>query len=169
MASRPASPAALRREWLSGVISEIHARSRGTYGAPRVRAELRLGMGIMVSRKTVAKLMKAAGLAGIPRRQTRKNPKVEVASADLVNRNFLRTQPNLLWVCDITEHATREGKLYCCAVLDAFSRKIVGWSIDTTQNTNLVVNALEMTISNRNLKPGTVFHSDHGVQFTSWS
>jgi len=169
VASRPASPAALRREWLSGVISEIHARSRGTYGAPRVRAELRLGMGIMVSRKTVAKLMKAAGLAGIPRRQTRKNPKVEVASADLVNRNFLRTQPNLLWVCDITEHATREGKLYCCAVLDAFSRKIVGWSIDTTQNTNLVVNALEMTISNRNLKPGTVFHSDHGVQFTSWS
>jgi hypothetical protein len=121
-------------------------------------------MGIMVSRKTVAKLMRAAGLAGIPRRQTRKNPKIEVRSEDLVNRNFLRTQPNLLWVCDITEHPTREGKVYCCAVLDAFSRKIVGWSIDNSQNTNLVVNALEMAISNRNPQPGTVFHSDHGVQ-----
>jgi hypothetical protein len=73
--SRPSSPTALRRAWLTGVIREIHARSRGTYGSPRVRAELRLGMGIMVSRKTVAKLMRAAGLAGIPRRQTRRNPK----------------------------------------------------------------------------------------------
>jgi transposase InsO family protein len=86
-----------------------------------------------------------------------------------VNRDFLRTQPDLLWVCDITEHPTREGKLYCCAVLDAFSRKIVGWSIDSIQNTTLVVNALDMAISNRNPKPGTVFYSDHGVQFTSWS
>jgi putative transposase len=94
--SRPASPSALRREWLTGVIAEIHARSRGTYGSPRVHAELRLGMGILVSRKTVAKLMRAAGLAGIPRRQTRKNPKVEVFSEDLVNRDFLRTQPNSL-------------------------------------------------------------------------
>lgn len=75
---RAASPTALRREWLTGLIGEIHARSRGTYGAPRVHAELRLGMGILVSRKTVAKLMRAAGLAGIPRRQTRKNPKVAV-------------------------------------------------------------------------------------------
>ncbi|SFQ77800.1 Transposase InsO and inactivated derivatives [Amycolatopsis rubida] len=123
----------------------------------------------MVSRKTVAKLMRAAGLAGIPRPQTRKNPKVEVRSEDLVNRNFLRTQPNLLWVCDITEHPTREGKLYCCAVLDAFSRKIVGGSIDNSQNTTLVVNALEMAISNRDPKPGNVFHSGHGVQFTSWT
>jgi putative transposase len=167
--SRPSSPAALRREWLTGVIREIHSRSRGTYGSPRVRAELRLGMGIMVSRKTVAKLMRAAGLAGLPRRQTRKNPKVEVTSADLVNRDFLRSQPNLLWVCDITEHPTREGKVYCCAILDAFSRKIVGWSIDYTQTTTLVVNALEMALQNRQPAPGTVVHSDHGVQFTSWS
>lgn len=110
--SRPSSPAALRREWLTGVITEIHARSRGTYGAPRVRAELRLGMGIMVTCKTVAKLMKAAGLAGIPRRQTRKNPKVEVTSADLVNRNFLRTQPNVVGLryCR-TSHAGRETVL----------------------------------------------------------
>jgi transposase InsO family protein len=89
--TRSSSPAALRRAWLTGVISEIHTRSRGTYGASRVRAELRLGMGIMVTRKTVAKLMRMAGLAGIPRRQTRKNPKVEVTSEDLVNRDFLRS------------------------------------------------------------------------------
>lgn len=90
-------------------------------------------------------------------------------TADLVNRDFLRSQPNLLWVCDITEHPTREGKVYCAAVLDAFSRKIVGWSIDHYQNTNLVVNALDMAITNRRPQPGTVVHSDHGVQFTSWS
>ncbi len=81
----------------------------------------------------------------------------------------MRSQPNLLWVCDITEHPTREGKLYCCAILDAFSRKIVGWSIDHAQNTTLVVNALEMAIQNRQPAPGTVVHSDHGGQFTSWS
>nr|WP_279628121.1 DDE-type integrase/transposase/recombinase [Amycolatopsis coloradensis] len=62
-------------------------------------------------------------------------PRSRVRSEDLVNRNFLRTQPNVLWVCDITEHPTWEGKLYCCAVLDAFSRKIVGWSIESSQNT----------------------------------
>ncbi|WP_409497191.1 transposase [Amycolatopsis sp. cmx-11-12] len=73
--SRPTSRAALRREWTTGVIAVVHNRSHGTYGAPRVHAELRLAMGIMVSRKTVAKLMRAAGPAGIPRRRTRKNPK----------------------------------------------------------------------------------------------
>jgi putative transposase len=113
-----------------------------TYGSPQVRAELGLSVSIMVSRKTVAKIMRDAGLAGVPRRQTRKNPKVEVFSEDLVNRDFLRTQPNLLWVCDITEHPTREASFYCCAVLDTFSRKIVGWPIDSVQNTTLVVNDL---------------------------
>jgi transposase InsO family protein len=65
-------------------------------------------------------------------------------------------------VRDITEHPTREGKLYCCVVLDAFSRKIVGWSIDSNQATSLVVNALEMAVGNRYPEPGTVFHADHG-------
>ena len=98
-----------------------------------------------------------------------RNIKNEVSVGDLVNRDFGRAGPNQLWVTDITEHPTREGKLYCCAILDAFSRKIVGWSIDNNQNSNLVVNALEMAIKNRKPFAETVIHSDHGVQFTSWA
>jgi putative transposase len=167
--SRPLSGTALRRQWLTGLIGEIHARSRGTYGARRVRAELALGMGISVSKNTIADLMQAAGLQGIPKQKGVKYARVTVTTDDLVNRKFLRSQPNLLWVTDITEHPTREGKVYCCAVLDAFSRKIVGWSIDSYQNSALVVNALDMAISNRRPAPGGVVHSDHGVQFTSWA
>jgi transposase InsO family protein len=70
---------------------------------------------------------------------------------------------------DITEHSTREGKVYCCCVLDSFSRRIIGWSIDSVQNSNLVVNALDMAIKNRRPEPGGVVHADHGTQFTSWS
>lgn len=74
-----------------------------------------------------------------------------------------------MWVNDITEHPTREGKVYCCAVLDTFSRKIVGWSIDNCQDSTLVVNALDMAIKNRKPPPGGIVHADHGVQFTSWA
>jgi putative transposase len=92
-----------------------------------------------------------------------------VRADDLVNRKFHRPHPNELWVTDITEHPTREGKVYCCAVLDAFSRRIIGWSIDTVHNSNLVVNALDMAIKNRNPSPGGVVHANHGVQLTSWA
>ena len=92
-----------------------------------------------------------------------------VTAGDLVNRKFHRLSPNELWVTDITEHPTREGKVYCCCVLDTFSRRIVGWSIDTIQNSNLVVNALDMAIKNRHPEPGGVVHADHGAQFTSWA
>ena len=78
-----------------------------------------------------------------------------------------RSGPNKLWVTDITEHPTREGKVFCCAVLDAFSRKIVGWSIDSTQTAALVTNALGMAIAGRD-PDRTVIHSDRGTQFTSW-
>jgi len=86
-------------------------------------------------------------------------------ASDLVNRDFTRSSPNQLWVTDVTEHPTREGKVYCAVVLDTFSRKVVGWSIDATQTATLVTNALSMAISNRQ-PAGTVIHSNHGVQFT---
>jgi len=89
-------------------------------------------------------------------------------AADLVRRDFTGDGPNKLWVTDITEHPTREGKVYCCAVLDAFSRKVVGWSIDSTQTAALVTNALGMAIRNRD-PDRTVIHSDRGTQFTSWT
>ena len=85
-----------------------------------------------------------------------------------MNRDFARTEPNRLWLTDITEHPTREGKVYCAVVLDAFSRRVVGWSIDSSQTSNLVVNALGMAIENRQGE-GVVIHSDHGTQYTSWA
>ncbi len=84
-----------------------------------------------------------------------------------MNRGFARSEPNRLWLKDITEHRTREGKVYCAVVLDAFSRRVVGWSIDSSQTANLVVNALGMAIENRQAE-GVVIHSDHGTQYTSW-
>ncbi|MBB5803542.1 hypothetical protein F4560_003310 [Saccharothrix ecbatanensis] len=85
-------------------------------------------------------------------------------AADLVDRDFTRDAPNRLWVPDITEHRTREGKVYCAVVLDVFSRKVVGWSIDSRQDAALVTNALGMVIHNRERADSTVIHSDHGVQ-----
>jgi putative transposase len=88
---------------------------------------------------------------------------------DLVDRDFARPAPNQLWVTDITEHPTREGKVYRAVVLDVHSRRVVGWSIDSSQTAALATNALGMAISNRSPLSDTVIHSDHGVQFTSWT
>ncbi len=167
--SRPPSAMELRREWLRGLISQIHADSRGVYGYRRVRAELRLGRQIVVSRKLVHKLMAEARLQGLPTRKQRRSLVNVATSPDLVCRNFARDAPNQLWLTDITEHPTREGKVYCCVVLDAHSRRVVGWSIDNHQASSLVMNALAMAISNRTPPAGTVIHSDHGSQFTSWA
>ena len=150
---RTPSPAALRREWLRGLISQIHADSRGVYGYRRVRAELLLGREIVVSRKLVHKLMAEGRLKGLPARKQRKSL-VNVATAeDLVCRDFNRNAPNQLWLTDITEHPTREGRVYSCVVLDAHSRRVVGWSIDSHQATSLVTNALAMAINNRTPPP----------------
>ena len=166
---RPPSAMELRREWLRGLICQIHADSRGVYGYRRVRAELRLGRQIVVSGKLVHKLMAEAHLQGLPARKRRKNLVNAATSEDLVCRDFARSAPNQLWLTDITEHPTREGKVYCCVVLDAHSRRVVGWSIDNHQASSLVTNALAMAISNRAPSAGTVIHSDHGSQFTSWA
>jgi transposase InsO family protein len=165
----PISQAELRRQWLRQVITQAHSASRGTYGYRRVRAELRLGLGIAISRKTVHKLMVQEGLAGLPVRKHHKNLANAATFEDLVQRNFTRDAPDLLWVTDITEHPTRAGKVYCCVVLDAHSRRVVGWSIDTHQASSLVTNALSMALTNRTPTAGTVIHSDHGTQFTCWS
>jgi len=166
---RPLSPTQLRRQWLTGLIREIHVASRGTYGYRRVHAELTIGMKIQVSSRLVSVLMTQAGIYGLPGPARVKRLKGVATADDLVNRKFHRLQPNELWVTDITEHPTREGKVYCAAVLDAFSRRIVGWSIDSRQDSTLVVNALDMAIRNRRPEPGGIVHADHGVQFTSWA
>jgi transposase InsO family protein len=156
----PVSQAELRRQWLRQVITQGHSASRGTYGYKRVRAELRLGLGIAISRKTVHKLTAEEGLAGLPLRKHDNNLANAATFEDLVQRNFTRDAPDLFWVTDITEHPTREGKVYCCVVLDAHSRRVVGWSSDTHQASSLVTNALSMALTNRTPTTGTVIHSD---------
>jgi transposase InsO family protein len=167
--SRPPSQRAIRHAWLTDLIVEVHQRSRSTYGALRVHAELRLGRGILVGHNAVALLMRRAGLAGATGRPKWRHAKPDHIAADLVDRNFARSGPNELWVTDITEHPTREGKLYCAVVLDSFSRRVVGWSIDATPTAALVTNALGMAIQSRKPTAGTLIHSDQGVQFASWA
>ena len=166
---RPPSARSIRHVWLTDMIRQVHAASRGTYGAPRVHAELTMGYGITVGHNAVEMLMRRAGLSGLPgnRRRRKRITPVDTA-ADLIDRNFTRAQPDQLWVTDITEHRTREGKVYCAVVLDVFSRRVVGWSIDTSPTSSLVTSALGMAVSNRRPN-GTVIHSDHGTQYTSWA
>ena len=110
------------------------------------------------------------GIKGIPNRRPPKGAKMaRVTSLDLVRRNFHRPAPNQLWLTDITEHPTREGKLYCCAVLDVFSRRVVGWSIDSTQTSQLVMNALGMATEARHPNGELLIHSDRGSQLGSWA
>jgi putative transposase len=168
---RPLAPTKMRREWLTALIREVHSQSRGTYGSRRVHAELTKGHGVFVSERLVAVLMHNAEISGLPSISKAKSRRIKMVapSDDLVNRQFTRDGLNELWVSDITEHRTKEGTIYCCCVLDTCSRRIVGWSIDSVQDSNLVVNALDMAIKQRQTKKGSIVHADHGVQFTSWA
>jgi putative transposase len=149
-------------------IRTAHLASQGTYGAPRIHAELR-DQGIRVGRKRVARLMRAAGLAGVSRRRgvrtTTPAPKTR-PSLDLVDRNFRVETANRLWVADITYVPTWAGFLYLAVVLDAFSRRIVGWAMTTDLRAQLVLDALNMALAQR--RPDSVIHhSDRGSQYTS--
>ncbi len=169
----PLSPRDEENELLLKHIRQIHADSRGTYGSPRVTAELAMGLGLPVNEKRVARLMRHAGIRGLYWRRRRgctvRDPNAEPA-ADLVNRQFVATGPNQLWVTDITEHPTDEGKLYCAAVMDVFARRIVGWSIAAHMRKELVLDALGMAVLRRGPGDGKrILHSDHGSQYTSWA
>ena len=167
---RPPSLRARVDQALTVQISEIHASSRGTYGAPRVHAELQLGRGVRCGRKRVARLMRAARLCGIYRRRGNRARPAPPVHDDLVQRRFQADAPDRLWLTDITEHPTREGKVYLAAVLDVYARRIVGWSIADHLRAELVVDALEMARWRRRPAPGqTVLHSDRGAQYTSWA
>lgn len=165
--TRPPSARSVRHAWLTDVIRQVHAASRGVYGGRRVHAELTVGRGIAVGHGAVAMLMHRAGIKVLPgHRRRRPVPQVPTAT-DMADRLFARGRPDQLWVTDITEHPTREGKVYCCVVLDVYSRRVVGWSIDSAQTAGLVTGALGMAIHNRSPQAGTVIHSDHGVQYSS--
>ena len=123
---RPMSPTQMRRQWLTGLIREVHAASRQTYRSWRVHAELTVGMGGRVSKRLVAVMMSQARIAGLPGRAKVKRLHGVATADDLVHRTFPRLSPNKLGATDITGYPTREGKGFCCAVMDTFSRKIVG-------------------------------------------
>jgi putative transposase len=149
-------------------IRAIHQASRQTYGAPRIHAEL-VDEGIHVGRKRVERLMKAAALAGVSRRKasptTFRDKRVRPAS-DLVDRNFYADVPDQLLVADITYVPTWSGFLYLAVVLDAFSRRIIGWAMGHNLKAQLVLDALNMAIEQR--KPyDVIHHSDQGSQYTS--
>jgi len=167
---RAPSDRALQDAWLTERIKQIHDASRGVYGAPRIHAELELEHGIRVGRKRVARLMKAAGIAGVrPRKRfktTIRIPGITLAT-DLVERQFRPDRPNVLTVADITYLRTGEGWLYLAAVQDAYSRLIVGWSMATHMRAGLVVDALQMALARRRPDPGVIHHSDQPRQYVS--
>jgi transposase InsO family protein len=167
---RPPSARAQADQELTVQIREIHTISRGTYGTTRIFDELRLGRNVRCGRKRVARLMRAASLCGVYRRRRKHAHPLPAIHDDLVQRRFVAEAPDRLWLTDITEHPTREGKVYLAAVLDVYSRRIVGWSIADHLRSELVVDALEMARWRRRPAPGrTVLHSDRGSQYTSWS
>jgi putative transposase len=150
-------------------IKTVHASSRQTYGAPRVHAELR-NHGQAHGRKRIARLMRDAGLVGASHRHSRstttRRDKDARPAPDLVDRNFTATAPNQLWVADITYVPTAVGFLYLAVVLDAWSRKIVGWSMANHLRAELVLDAMEMAVGQRRPKD-VIHHSDQGSQYTS--
>ena len=159
---------ARRDEELRGEVRGIHARSRGTYGAPRVHAEL-AAQGHAVGRKRVARLMREQGLAGVSRRRGTRTTRPEPgrrAAPDLVERRFQAQAPNRLWVADITYVPTWAGFVFLAVVLDVFSRRIVGWSMADHLRTELVLEALNMAVGQRRPE-AVIHHSDQGTQYTS--
>jgi putative transposase len=166
---RPPSARAEADAALLARVRTIHATSRETYGSPRIHADLREA-GERHGRKRIARLMRQAGLVGACHRQggpttTRRDREARPAP-DLVDRNFAAEAPNRLWVADITYVPTLAGFLYLAVVLDAFSRRIVGWAMANHLRTELVVDALEMAIGQRRPKD-VIHHSDQGSQYTS--
>ena len=165
---RPPSRRAQVDADLKEQIEAFHTRSDGTYGTPRIWEDL-VGLGICVGKKRVARLMREIGICGVSRRKrvttTRKGKKAQQAP-DLVKRDFTVQAPNKLWVADITYVSTWAGFLYLAVVVDAFSRRVVGWAMASHLQTELVLSALNMALWQR--QPcGVIHHSDQGSQYTS--
>ncbi len=168
---RPPSRRSRQDAVLTEKIRDVHERSRETYGYPRVHAELR-ALGIDCGRRRVARLMREAGLRGCLRGKrvctTRRDARA-VPAPDLVRREFAAAAPDRLWMADITYVRTDEGSLHLAFILDACSRKLVGWSMASHLRTELVVDALEMAVWRRKPGAGLIHHTDRGSQYTALS
>jgi putative transposase len=164
---RPPSKRTLGDEVLTEKIRLVHTQSRGIYGYRRITTELVEEHDERVGRHKVARLMHAAGIQGVTRRKfcrtTRRDDRARPAP-DLLGRDFTAKRPNARWVADITYVPTWAGFLFLAVVLDVFTRKVVGWSMSATQNTELVTRALQMAVARGRPDGVVVHHSDQGCQ-----
>jgi len=150
-------------------IAKIYWQNKGRYGSPRIHRKLKKD-GYHYNIKRIERLMKIMGLKAIQKRKFKRTTNSDhdlPLKKNLLNRNFTVTQPNKVWVSDITYIPTQEGWLYLTVVIDLYSRKVVGWSMNNRMTKNLVIKALEMAIQNRKPSKGLIFHSDRGSQYAS--
>jgi putative transposase len=166
---RPPSARAIRDAELVVMMKKAHADNRSVYGRPRLYAELK-DNGERVGEKRIGRLMNQEGIVGVSRRSkgpktTKRNPDARPA-VDLVERNFTAVRPDQLWVADITYIPTWAGFLYLAVVLDAWSRRVIGWAMATHLRTELVLDALNMAVWQRRPEQ-VIHHSDQGTQYTS--
>jgi len=167
---RPVSRRAEANAAVRAEIQGIHRASRGTYGYPRVQAELR-ARGQVCNHKRVARLMRLAGLQGQrkgnQRVSTTRSSSAHPVAPNHLNRDFTATAPNRKWTADITYIPTHQGRLYLAVVLDLFSRRVVGWAMATDLTQKVVHDALQMALLHRQPPPGLLHHSDRGSQYTA--
>jgi putative transposase len=152
---------------LGVLIREAHTRSRRRYGSPRVLGDLQ-AQGISVGRKRVIRLMRSEGLRGLSRRRyhcTTKSDHTYPIAANILNRQFKADAPNKRWVGDTTELTTASGKLYLAAIIDLYSRYLVGWALSTTNDRHLVLDALKMAVQRRKPGAGVLQHTDRGTPY----
>ncbi len=165
-AGRTAADAALAER-----VGAIHAEHSGTYGSPRITAELRLGDGLLVNHKRVERVMRENGIVGLRLRKrvtTTISAPSDTLVPDLLGRDFTAHAPNTKYVGDITYLPVGDGEfLYLATVVDCFSRRLAGWSIADHMRTELVADALKTAAATRGSLAGAVFHTDHGAQYTS--
>jgi transposase InsO family protein len=168
---RKLSQRAIENQRLLEIIKHHYTKSKRTYGLPRIFAAIR-SQGFTVNKKRIARLMRVNNIKAKTKRRfkvtTVQNSKA-FASANILNQNFTASSENKIWTGDITYLWTKQGWLYLAVVMDIYSRKIVGWSIDSSLSTELVIRALTMAIVHRNPERGLVFHSDRGSQYASSS
>ena len=167
--TRPESARAKTDRELTRVIRRLHGESNGVYGSPKIRVELK-DEGYHYGRHKVARLMRIAGLSGCPKRRfrvtTKRDPSHPVAN-NLLAQDFATDAPNQRWAADITYLATNQGWLYLAVVMDLYSRRIVGWSMNRWINRHLVIDALRMALDARQPAGALIHHSDRGAQYTS--
>jgi len=167
--NREPSQRQLENEKLKIKITEIYWQHKGRYGSPRIYRQLKKE-GYNYNIKRIEKLMNIRGLKAIQKRKFKKTTDSNhnlPLKKNLLNRKFNVTQPNKVWVSDITYISTKEGWLYLAVVIDLYSRKVVGWSINKRMTKHLVIDALNMGIKNRKPDKGLIFHSDRGTQYAS--